>query len=92
MWLSGVNRAMYGCIRHRFDILLMEEALGREEGEKFEYEIAWSNLVNHIGERGFCNHKCAESGDLIWLHYYPEGSLTYCPICHHYGILVCEWQ
>jgi hypothetical protein len=83
---------MYGCIRHRFDILLMERALAEEGGDAVDYEIPWSDVVKHTGEWGFCNHNCAESGNLIWLHYYPEGSLTYCPTCHHYGVLVRIWQ
>jgi len=80
----GVNR-VFGCIKHRFNILSAEVVLG---GEKFEYEITWSDVVKHVGERGFCNHPCAESGSLEWLFRYPEGSLTYCPICRHFGILI----
>jgi len=80
---------MYGCIKYRFDILSAEVEL---DGEKFEYEITWSEIEEHMGERGFCKHPCAESGGLEWLFRYREGSLTYCPTCRHYGILVRNQQ
>ena len=68
-----MNEVMFGCVRYDFGL----------------YEIPkWSEVEEHMGERGFCKHPCAESGKLVWLHYYQEGSLTYCPKCGHYGILV----
>jgi hypothetical protein len=69
---------MFGCVRHKFETTLKE----------FEEVLPWSEVEKHIGERGFCNHPCAQSGSLVWLHYYNEGSLTYCPKCGHYGILI----
>jgi len=62
---------MYGCVRHKFD----------------KIPGKWYEVVNHGDERGFCEHTCAESNSLTWLHYYKEGSLTYCSVCRHYGIL-----
>ena len=62
---------MYGCVRYKFD----------------KIPVKWYEVVNHGDERGFCEHTCAESGSLTWLHYYKEGSLTYCGVCRHYGIL-----
>jgi len=62
---------MYGCVRHKFDKI----------PEK------WYEVVNHGDERGFCEHTCAESGSLTWMRHYKEGSLTYCGVCRHYGIL-----
>ena len=69
---------MFGCVVHRFDTMPKE----------FQEVLSWSEVERHLGERGFCDCPCAESGKLVWLHYYNEGSLTYCPKCGHYGVLV----
>ena len=61
---------MYGCVRYKFDKIPQK----------------WYEVVNHGDERGFCEHTCAKSGSLTRLHYYKEGSLTYCGVCRHYGI------
>ena len=64
---------MFGCVWHKFGRLITPK---------------WVDIEKHLGERGFCKHPCASSGSIIWLHYYDEGSLTYCARCGHYGILV----
>jgi len=76
-----VNR-VFGCVPHKFSIVR----------KPFEQVLPWGEIEKHLGERGFCAHPCAQSGRLIWLHYYDEGSLTYCPECNHYGILTRNKQ
>ena len=74
-------RAVFGCVRYWFKSLPVGQKV-------FQEVLPWSELEKHLGERGFCDCPCAESGKLVWLHYYNEGSLTYCSACGHYGVLV----
>ena len=74
---------MYGCIKRRYD----EVSVASHRGKR-DQAPPWGELVGHLSERGFCGHACTREGDLRWLHYYSEGSLTYCRECNHFGVLV----